>query len=268
MQPAAVIFAWAYLALAYVLFARGLIYSYTHHSESRGSFWPYASSRLLAVLAVAQVHSAPSSATPLPLPTPSCPRAFARTPHPQRSHARPRPHPPPALAPFQLMLTGVHSLKKNPITAALVSLSIVPAWLAQKRFSQLYLPRLATLPLLSSAGADESIKRVEAEFVSRRASRLSQAAEAQASHRRGTQKCDANDEHGAHSTPSLHNHIAQPRAPRDEHGSAKHRKRRRRRVGVPRCAPASAHDSTRWPAAPRPRQTPSRCDRRTTRAPR
>lgn len=126
IQPTSVFFAWAYLGLAYVYYARGLLFSYTHASESRGSFWPFGSSRLLAILIVSQ-----------------------------------------------LMLTGVHSIKKNVLTAALVFLSIVPAWLARSYFTRQYEPQLATLPLIRSATTDEQIDAVDGDETRKRASRLS-----------------------------------------------------------------------------------------------
>ena len=55
IQPVSVLFSGTFLAFAYAFFKRGLLYSYTHASESGGSFWPVASARLLLILFVAQL---------------------------------------------------------------------------------------------------------------------------------------------------------------------------------------------------------------------
>ena len=55
IQPVTIVFAFAYLMLSYILYARGLLYSYTHSSESRGAFWPAASARLMTILFFAQL---------------------------------------------------------------------------------------------------------------------------------------------------------------------------------------------------------------------
>ena len=46
IQPVALLFSGSYLFLSYLFYARGLLFSYTHASESRGAFWPSASARL------------------------------------------------------------------------------------------------------------------------------------------------------------------------------------------------------------------------------
>ena len=107
VQPIALLFAGSYLLLSYLLYARGLLWSYTHASESRGAFWPSASSRLLLILFFAQ-----------------------------------------------LMLTGIHFLKKNWLTAAAVALHMPVTRLAHRRFRSHCEPRLAVLPLLKSASRD------------------------------------------------------------------------------------------------------------------
>ena len=55
IQPIAILFACTYLAISYLLYKRGLLFSYTHASESRGAFWPAASARLLVILFFAQL---------------------------------------------------------------------------------------------------------------------------------------------------------------------------------------------------------------------
>ena len=55
IQPVAILFACTYLALSYLLYKRTLLFSSTHASESRGSFWPAASARLLVILFFAQL---------------------------------------------------------------------------------------------------------------------------------------------------------------------------------------------------------------------
>ena len=49
------------------------------------------------------------------------------------------------------MLTGIHFLKKNWLTAALVALTMPATYFAHKHFKREYEPRLAVLPLLKSA---------------------------------------------------------------------------------------------------------------------
>ena len=107
VQPVALLFSGSYLLLSYLLYARGLLWSYTHASESRGAFWPSASSRLLLILFFAQ-----------------------------------------------LMLTGIHFLKKNWLTAAAVALHMPVTRLADRHFRSHCEPRLAILPLLKSASKD------------------------------------------------------------------------------------------------------------------
>ena len=55
VQPLSILFAFVYLLFSYFLYARGLLFSYTHASESRGAFWPAASGRLMVILFVAQL---------------------------------------------------------------------------------------------------------------------------------------------------------------------------------------------------------------------
>ena len=55
IQPVAIVFAMGHLCLAYLIFKRALLYSFTHEYESRASFWPVASARLLIILFFAQL---------------------------------------------------------------------------------------------------------------------------------------------------------------------------------------------------------------------
>ena len=72
IQPIAILFGCFYLALAYIFFKRGLVFSYTHASESRGAFWPAASERLLLILFFAQLMLTGVHWIKLAVPTAIC----------------------------------------------------------------------------------------------------------------------------------------------------------------------------------------------------
>lgn len=55
IQPVAILFALLHLCLAYLIFKRALLYSFTHSEESRCAFWPVASARLLLILFFCQL---------------------------------------------------------------------------------------------------------------------------------------------------------------------------------------------------------------------
>ena len=69
IQPVAILFSTFYLLLALAFFKRGLLFSYTHASESRGAFWPAASARLMIILFFAQVCVLSTDLIPLITPS-------------------------------------------------------------------------------------------------------------------------------------------------------------------------------------------------------
>lgn len=55
VAPLTTIFALAYVVLSFLCFKRNLLYSFTHHAESRGAYFPAGSTMLLLILFTAQL---------------------------------------------------------------------------------------------------------------------------------------------------------------------------------------------------------------------
>ena len=119
IQPFAILFGLGYLIMAY-LFARGLLYTYTHASESRGSFWPVVSARFLVILMFAQ-----------------------------------------------LILTAIHAIRKGVVTASFVALTMPVTWAAHRSFVARFEKQFGVLPLISSAGVDNSDEQKEFQSAAR-----------------------------------------------------------------------------------------------------